>query len=341
MSEGSSSLKRYKHEYCVFTHAFFQNAPLVHGTLGPYLEDDPYSYFSLARVTKNMWQFYCANDRAVIHMRYACRLANTDFAFRVLLDYSRIYTCVRWSWLRVIKQKPRVSAAKEFCDLGAQLGDLRIISMAVPWVDPPRFGEIVGKLVTQGHVDAALHFMENPPWVHMATWKDSDGSTARTIFLLICSVAHRYPRLYEYAQTFAFKKQFEVKEHILAFTLMNPLQHVKDAFGFFWNAWEMDNEERLDLVYRFLDSVFQQDRTRGDLVESLPQVFRAFFTPLLTYSESHRRDTLCFPNRDVFYMYVEQDGIQNLDDERIFHFVWWKMRVRYSYSGKLPALYCC
>lgn len=193
MSEGSA-LKRYKPEvFCAFTHAFFANAPLVHGALATYLEDDPFSYFSLARVTKNMWHFYCANDRAVQHMRYVWRLAVTDWARRVMLDYSRIYTCVCWSWKHTIKQKPRVSAAKEYCDLGAQVGDLRVIHMTAPWVDSAFFGQLVSKSVVQGHAKEALHIMENPPWKSRSNWKSENGTTTRSIFLLICSVAHRHP----------------------------------------------------------------------------------------------------------------------------------------------------
>lgn len=121
---------------------------------------------------------------------------------------------------------------------------------------------------------------------------------------------------------------------------MNPLCHVKGAFGFFWN--KIDDNERWDVLYRFIVFVFQeQDYRTADLVVALPQVYCAFFTPLLAYSETHKRDVLCFPNGDVFYMHIEQNELDYFEDERIFHFVWWSGGVRNAYMGQLPALYCC
>lgn len=342
MSEGQLKKCKIENEYCPYTHAVFNNASLINRDVGQYLDDDPYSYFALARVTKRMWEFYCENDKAVKHMRYVWNLRVDRFIRVVYAQHSAIHVCIRWAFAQRRKITTMDKLVESFAVVGAEAGDLRIIKMATEWVKDKQTQDrllvaIVAMFGIGGRDEEAVYFVQHLPWPRSNAWEDE--RIRKAAYAQACRNVVFVPKFYQYLCSLGlhestYKSDSAGRAELLCDVAAGDLQHVEKNFAFFWNQWlpTMDEKERMRLIWNFLRLVMPPPNTSVTQTAkvALPLLAKRFFGS----------NEFTFETGDLFKLTVELDTFDNFADERIVHITFWFMGIRYAAMGKVPALYC-
>jgi hypothetical protein len=339
--------KRFKYSHCIHATAVFANCFFVHKHVGEWLEDDPYSYFALARTTKRLWEFYCVQDKPVRHMRHVWNLSRNPDVRSAQITRSGLFTCVAWQWNRDCKHKTRASLADLYLAVAGDSGDLRVVRMVSPWVEQEwlALAKTLTAMLVNSHDDVAVQLMENPPWLSTVLWKTNVTTEMQdwknAIFAIACTHVAQAPKFYAYmlGHTTMDLNSLERRARILAHVVADGnVEYAERNFAFFWNAWRRSGQyEEIELVHQFISFIMMNGNEKGVLI--FPLIFRRFFLHLASL-QHHGAHIIVFPNGDTCLLTIESDTITRAPNEMLFHIVCHSGPIRRAAMGNVPAMYC-